>query len=190
MMSKKTLLAVALVLGSAVISAQASAESYFGGSVGRTNWDFDCAGATHCQKSAGSWKLYGGNDFSPYFAVEGSYIYMNEVSVNVGTVGINFNARGGDVAAVVKTPAWKGLHGFAKLGGVFMKGEIIAAVGGVSGSEAHYSAQPLVGFGGVYQLDQKLSVRLELDTRKVKISHVADTTYNVRNFSIGVQSVF
>lgn len=189
-MVKKNLLAMALIVGSAAISAQANAESYFGGSVGRTNWDFDCAGAATCQKAAGSWKLFGGHDFSPYFAVEGSYIYMNEVSANVGVIQVNFNARGGDIAAMAKTPTWKGLHGFAKVGATFMKGEIVAAIGGAVAGETHYSAQPLIGFGGVYQLDQKMSVRLELDSRKVKISHIADTTYNVRNFSIGVQSVF
>jgi len=190
LMLKKNLLAMALVLGSAAISAQASAESYFGGSVGRTNWDFSCAGSTSCQKAAGSWKLYGGFDFSPYFAVEGSYIYMNEVGANDSMVKATFNARGADVAAVGKTPAWKGLHGFAKVGATFMKGEIIASFGDLSGSETHYSAQPLIGIGASYQLDKKMSVRLELDTRKVKISNVADTTYNVKNFSVGIQSVF
>lgn len=189
-MSKKNLLAMALVLGSAVISVQAQAESYFGGAVGRTGWDFSCAGSTGCQRAAGSWKLYGGHDFSPYFAVEGSYVYMNEVTANLGAIGVNFNARGADVAAMAKTPVWNGLHGFAKLGATFMKGEIIASFGKLSGSEKQYSAQPLLGLGASYQLDKKLAVRVELDTRKVKISSVADTTYNVTNFSVGLNSVF
>lgn len=189
-MLKKNLLAMALVLGSAAISAQANAESYFGGAVGRTGWDFSCAGSTSCQKAAGSWKLYGGYDFSPHFAVEGSYIYMNEVGAKDSMVKATFNARGADIAAVAKSPVWNGLHGFAKLGATFMKGEVIASVGNMSGSETNYSAQPLIGLGASYQLDKKLAVRVELDSRKVKISSLADSTFKVTNFSIGLQSVF
>lgn len=189
-MSKKNLLAMALVLGSAVISVQAHAESYFGGAVGRTGWDFSCAGSDRCATAAGSWKLYGGHDFSPYFAVEGSYVYMNEVGANDSVVRASFNARGADVAAMAKTPVWNGLHGFAKLGATFMKGEVIASMGNVSGSETNYSAQPLIGFGASYQLDKKLTVRVELDSRKVKISNIANATYKVTNFSVGLNSVF
>lgn len=189
-MLKKNLLAIALVLGGAVISAQASAQAYLGGAVGRTGWDFSCAGSTSCATAAGSWKLYGGVDFSPYLGVEGSYIYMNEVGAKDSMVKATFNARGADIAAVVKSPAWKGLHGFAKLGATFMKGEVIATVGNLYGSETHYSAQPLIGLGASYQVDKKLSVRMELDSRKVRLSSLVDSTYKVTNFSFGVQSEF
>ena len=191
-MLKKNILAAALVLGSALVSAHAAAQAtYFGGSVGRAKWNFDCAGATSCHTAAGTWKLYGGHDFTPNFGVEGSYVYLNEVGASNSSVLGIFNGRGADIAGVAKTASMNNFVGFAKLGIAFMKGEITAfstALG--NGSETHYSGQPLIGLGVMYQIDKKVSVRAEVDNRKVKISGFKDSTFGVTSFTIGLQSEF
>ncbi|MFZ6819335.1 outer membrane beta-barrel protein [Undibacterium sp. Ji22W] len=190
-MLKNKFLAAALLVGSAFLSAHAAAQvSYFGGSVGRAKWNFDCAGATSCHTAAGSWKLFGGHDFSPNFGVEGSYIYLNEVGLSDPMLKATFNGRGADLAGIAKTTAMNNFVGFAKLGVAFMKGEAIVQGSGVSGSETHYSSQPLIGLGVMYYIDKKMSIRAEVDHRNVKVTGFRDTTSGVTNFSIGLQSEF
>jgi OOP family OmpA-OmpF porin len=190
-MLKKNILAVAIVLGSAFASAHAAAQAtYFGGSVGRAKWNFDCVGSTSCHTAAGSWKLFGGHDFSPNFGVEGSYVYLNEVGASDSYLKATFTGRGADIAGVAKTTAVNNFVGFAKLGVAFMKGEIGVAGSGYIGSETHYSGQPLIGLGVIYQIDKKISIRAEVDNRKVKVSGYRDSTSGVTNFSIGLQSEF
>jgi OOP family OmpA-OmpF porin len=190
-MLKKNILVAALVLGSAFVSAQASAQSsYFGGSIGRAKWDFNCAGSTSCHTAAGTWKLFGSRDFSPNFGIEGSYVYLNEVGASDSTLKATFNGRGADLAGVAKTTPMNNFVGFAKLGVAFMKGEIVASAAGFTGSETHYSGQPLIGLGVIYQIDKKLAVRAEVDKRKVKIAGFSDSTFGVTSFTIGLQSEF
>ena len=189
-MLKKNIFAVAFVLGTAFLSAHASAESYMGASLGRAKWNVNCAGATGCHTAAASAKFFGGYEINRYFGLEGGYVYMNEVSANDSMLKAAFNARGVDFAAVVKTPAYADFTGFAKLGTAFMKGEIFATAGGFQGSETHYSSQPLGALGVTYQFDKKMSLRAEVDYRKVKVSSFKDTTYGATTFSLGFQSEF
>nr|WP_315467421.1 outer membrane beta-barrel protein [uncultured Undibacterium sp.] len=190
-MLKKNILAAALVMGSALLSAHAAAQtSYFGGSVGRSKWNFDCAGTNSCHTAAGSWKLFGGYDFTPNFGVEGSYVYLNEVGATASSLKATFNGRGADVAAVARTAPMNNFIGFAKLGVAFMKGEVVASAGGYAGSETHYSGQPLIGLGVMYQIDKKVAIRAEVDHRNVKVAGIAETTSGVTSFTIGLQSEF
>ncbi len=190
-MLKKNILAAAFVLGSALVSAHAAAQvSYFGGSVGRAKWNFDCAGSTSCHTAAASWKLYGGYEFSPNFGVEGSYIYLNEVGASDSALKATFNGRGADLAAIVKTTPMNNFVGFAKLGVAFMKGEIVASTANFAASETHYSGQPLISLGALYYVDKKVAIRAEVDHRRVKVAGFTQTTSGVTNFSIGVQSEF
>ncbi|MBR7799707.1 outer membrane beta-barrel protein [Undibacterium fentianense] len=190
-MLKKNVLAAAFVLGSAVLSAHAAAQtSYFGGAVGRAKWNFDCSGATSCHTAAGSWKLFGGYDFSPNFGVEGSYVFLNEVGATVAPLNATFNGRGIDLAGVARTAPINNFVGFAKLGVAFMKGEVVASVNGFNGGETHYSGQPLIGFGVMYQVDKKVAIRAEVDHRNVKVTGYPQTTSGVTNFTIGIQSEF
>lgn len=190
-MLKNKFLAAALLVGSAFLSAHAAAQvSYFGGSVGRAKWNFDCAGATSCHTAAGSWKLFGGYEFSPNFGVEGSYIYLNEVGASDSTLKATFNGRGADLAGIAKTTPMNNFVGFAKLGVAFMKGEVVASAVGLKGSETHYSGQPLIGFGVLYHVDKKVAIRAEVDHRNVKVSGYKETTSGVTNFTIGLQSEF
>ena len=189
-MLKKIILTTGLLAACTLMSVQAHAQSYFGGSVGRAKWNLDCAGTVKCQTSAASVKLFGGYDINQYFAVEGSYVYLNEVSANVTNVQVGLNGRGVDIAGVVKTLPMNNFTGFAKLGLAFMKGEVQAFSNVAKGSANNYSSQPLVGAGVMYNIDKKMKVRAEIDRRNVKVSGFVDTTYAVTNFSIGLQSEF
>ncbi len=189
-MTKKNLFAAVFAVACAFISAQASAQSYLGGTVGRAKWDIDCTGTDTCSTGAGGFKLLGGYEFNQYIALEGAYVYLNEVSANFGPLKATVNGRGFDFAGVFKTPEAGGFRGFGKIGAAFMKGELIASVGQVGASDNNYSTQGLIGFGAMYALDKKVSIRAEIDHRRVKVSGFTDTTSNVNMFSIGIQSQF
>ncbi len=191
---KKNILLIALALSTTFVSAFASAqsanESYFGAALGRTKWNFDCSGAEHCSTASASFKIFGGYSFSENLAIEGSYIYVNETDASDSDLKVAQNARGVDIAAVFKTPAKNNFLGFAKVGAAFMKGEAVAASGNFSASATQYSTQPLLGFGVLYQLDKKMSLRAEIDSRRVKVTGFAGTTSRVMNYSFGFQSEF
>ncbi|WMW80139.1 outer membrane beta-barrel protein [Undibacterium cyanobacteriorum] len=189
-MLKKNIFAAVFAVACAMISAQASAQSYLGGTVGRTKWSVDCTGTNPCSTGAAGFKLYGGYEFNQTFALEGGYVYLNEVSFNISNLKATFNGRGFDLAGVFKTPEMNRFRGFGKVGAAFMKGELIASVGGAQGSDNNYSTQPLVGFGVLYSVDKNLSLRAEFDHRRVKASGYPDTTSNVNMFSVGLQSSF
>jgi hypothetical protein len=189
-MFKKNVFKAALILGGALLSFQASAESYFGGSVGRAKWNIDCVGATGCHTTASSAKFFLGYDFNPNLGIEGTYIYLNEVSARDKNVSAAFSGRGFDIAAVGKMPIVNNFYGFAKAGVSFMKGEVSAIAGGYTGGETHYSSQPLIGLGVIYQIDKKMAIRAELDRRNVKVSGYVNSTSGVTNFSVGIQTEF
>lgn len=189
-MLKRIIITSSLLAACTLMSAHAAAQSYFGGSVGRAKWNLDCVGTTRCQTSAASVKLLGGYEISPNFAVEGSYIYLNEVNANISDIQVRFNGRGFDIAGIAKTSPVNNFSGFAKLGLAFMKGEIEADSYIGSGSDRNYSSQPLFGFGVMYDIDKNMKVRAEIDRRNVKVSGFVNTTYGVTNFSLGLQSSF
>ncbi len=189
-MLKKNIFAAAFTVACALISAQASAQSFLGGTVGRAKWNVDCTGADSCSTGAAGFKLYGGYEYNSTFSVEGGYVYLNEVSANVGALKATFNGRGFDLAGVFKTPEANKFRGFGKIGAAFMKGELVASVGAVGASDNNYSTQALVGFGVLYAIDKNVSLRAELDHRRVKVSGFNDTTFNVNMFSVGIQSSF
>lgn len=189
-MLKKNIFAAALALSCAVISASASAESYFGGTVGRAKWNVDCTGTNACTTSSTGYKLFLGYEFTPVVSFEGAYVSMNEVTARVGNLSAGFTGRGLDMAAVFKAPAYKDFQAFGKLGVSYLKGEITATMSGVSAADNRYSTQGLVGFGVLYNIDKKVALRAEFDHRRVKVSGFDDTTFNSNMLSIGVQSVF
>jgi opacity protein-like surface antigen len=107
-------------------------------------------------------------------------------SINSGTI----NARGLEFSAVGKTPSFKGLVGFAKVGVAFIKGEITASTGSLSGSERKQTGKPVVGLGLLYNLGNNISLRVEYERRDVKVSNIAGTTATVSNVSFGLQGSY
>ncbi len=189
-MLKKKILAATLLAVSTVLSAQASAQSFLGGTVGRANWNIDCAGSDACTKNAGGYKLFGGYEYNQTFSVEASYVYLNEVTARVSNISGSVSARGLDLTGVFKTPSYNKFRGFGKIGVSYLKGELGARVGNFSGSESGYSTQAVFGFGALYELDKNVSVRAEFDRHRVRAAALNDMTSNVNMFSIGLQSSF
>ncbi|MCX7217661.1 MAG: outer membrane beta-barrel protein [Burkholderiales bacterium] len=190
-MSKKSLLAASLLIAGLALSAQATAQQrYLGAAIGTAKWNIDCTGATACDKTDTSYQILTGYNFSPTWAIEGSFFSLGETSASNAGVAGAFKSSGVDVGAVVKTPAMKGFVGLAKMGLAYVKGEVVGSVGSLVGSGSKYSVQPMFGFGVMYQVNQDVNVRAEYTYRKVKVADMSDATGNVSTFTLGAQSAF
>jgi OOP family OmpA-OmpF porin len=185
-MLKKNIFAAAFVMACAFVSAQASAQAYFGSTVGRAKWNLDCSGTDSCTSSASGYKVFTGYEFTPMVSVEGAYVSLNETTARFGGLSASFTGRGLDLAAIFKTPSYKNFQGFGKVG----IGELTASLAGQSAADNSYSTQGLIGFGALYPLNKDVSLRAEFDNRRVKVSGFNGSTSTVNMFSIGIQSVF
>lgn len=189
-MLKKNIFAAAFAVACVVVSAHASAQSYFGGTVGRAKWNLDCAGTDSCTTNASGYKVYTGYEFTPVISIEGAYVSLNEATARFSGLSASFTGRGLDLAAIFKTPAYKNFQGFGKVGVAYMKGELTASYAGASAADNSYSTQGLLGFGAFYPLNKDVSLRAEFDHRRVKVSGFNGSTSTVNMFSVGIQSVF
>lgn len=187
-MSKKNIIAAALIFAGAAFSA--SAQTYVGGTVGKSKWNADCAGATSCSTSDTAFKLLGGYDLSPNWALEASYFSLGKATASDGNISGEFKASGVDFAGVAKTTAVNGWVGFAKLGLAYVKGETTGRVGNMSGSTSKNSAQAVYGLGFLYQISNNVNLRVEYERRDAKVADVSGATTAVSNLSVGVQAGF
>lgn len=153
-----------------------------GCSGGASFYDVDCAGTTSCDKNDTSFKLYGGYNINPNFAIECGYTSLGKASASIGTLRADLKASGFEIAGVGKFPAAQNLELFVKLGLSVMTGEAMI-FGPVSGTAEEDSAELLAGFGLSYNINKQTAVRAEYETRNVKFPGDKAT---VGNFTVGV----
>lgn len=190
-MSKKSLLAKTLLIASLAFSAHAAPQQgYLGAAIGTAKWNLDCTGASTCNKTDTSYQILTGYNFSPTWAVEGSFFSLGETSASSAGVAGAFKSSGVDFGAVVKTPAMKGFVGLAKMGVAYVKGEVVGSVGNLIGSGSQYSLQPMFGIGLMYHVNTEVSVRADYTYRKVKVADTSNATGNVSTITLGAQSTF
>lgn len=189
-MMKKNFLVAALLLSGLAISAGAFAQNYIGASGGHAQWNIDCAGATKCEKGSTAFKVFGGRDLSPLWAVEGGFFSLGKAAASDSYVNGEFEARGIEVAGLIKTPSIKGFVGFGKLGVSVVKGETNATVGNSSGSSNINSNQAVYGFGLMYQLNNDIRLRADVERRDVKLADFDGAKVKVTNVMIGLQASF
>lgn len=189
-MLKKNIFAGALVLSLSALSANASAQTYLGATVGQAKWNVDCSGTTSCKSTDTAFKLLGGYDLTPNVSLEASYFSLGKTTASIGGINGEIKGSGIDFSGVVKTDASSGFSGFAKLGVAYVKGEEIDSAAGRSSSTSKNSAQPVAGLGLLYEVSSNVHLRFELESRKVKIDDSGSGSGNVRNFSIGAQVRF
>ena len=190
----KKVLSASIVLAAITFSANASAQMYAGVTVGSSNWNLDCSGATTCDKSGSAFRLLGGYDLSPNVALEAGYFSVGKAKASGSllgyTGGVEMGGTGIDFSGVFKTTPAGGFSGFAKLGLGYVRGKTDAIVGTVAGSHSESSVQPVVGFGALYEVSKDVSLRAEIESRQVKLVDGDGGKGRVANFSVGVQVGF
>lgn len=189
-MLKKNFLVAALMLSGLAFSAGVAAQNYIGAGAGHAQWNIDCAGATKCEKGATAFKVFGGRDLSPLWAVEGGFFSLGKVAASDGYTTGEFQARGVEVAGLIKTPSIKGFIGFGKLGVAVVKGETKATFGNARGTANHNSNQAVYGFGLMYQLNNDIRLRADVERRDVRLADFDSAKGAVTNVTIGLQASF
>jgi OmpA-OmpF porin, OOP family len=183
---KKTLLVAAAAL---TFAGAASAQNYVTVSVGSSDHDLGCSGATVCDESGTAFKLLGGFRVAPNFALEGGYMSYGKSKASDSGLGISLNTTvdgfgiGGAFLHDL-TPQWNFV---ARLGVAQMKAKAKASVGGASGSDSDSSAQLYAGLGVGYRLNKQMSIDAAWDTSRAKI---AGEKLDVSAFSLGLTFAF
>lgn len=193
-MLNKKLLRVSLVAAGLLMSAAASAQVYVGATVGKSQWRDDCYGNATCSNTSNTYKLFGGYNINNTFALEGSYYSLGSTEQSLqnqfGSYYHKLKASAFELSGIAKYELTNELTGFAKLGVATIKEENAVdntefGFGRRAGIFSQNSTQPVLGVGLTYKLSKELSLRGELETRKVKYG-----SKSVSNLSVGLQYAF
>ncbi|MFZ6816222.1 outer membrane beta-barrel protein [Undibacterium sp. Rencai35W] len=188
-MTKKNILAAALMLAGIALSASASAQTYVAATVGQAKVDADCTGVTNCKTSDTTVKLLGGYNYTQNLGVEAGYFSLGKATASVGGIAGEFKATGVDVVGVVKSTPSNGWVGFGKVGIAYIRAESTVNSATIKGTVTKNSTKPVFGLGATYQISNNVNVRAEYERRQVNVvDGVSDAT--VSNFSVGVEYIF
>lgn len=183
-------------VGLAVLGATLAAPSfaqmapgwYIGGNVGRTSSDFDNDGfgvvppaaitGTSQDEHKTGYKLYGGYQFHPNFAVEGGYFNLGRYDYGFTTAGGAFagNTRyqGLNLDLVGRFPITDRFSAFGRIGAAYTQARssvtTTGTVGAFSGSGTDRNWGPKAGLGIEYGITEALAVRGEWERYRVEDS--------------------
>jgi OOP family OmpA-OmpF porin len=151
------------VIGAALFAmgmcaAQAESGPYVGANFGQSSIDL-CSGlaVTGCDDDDTGWKVYGGYDINPYFAVEAGYADLGDFSVAIPGITVTGEYDGMFIDAKGSLPIGDAFSVFAKLGVLFWDVEGANAAVGYSedGSDLSY------GLGAEYMFTSQFGGRAE-----------------------------
>lgn len=186
-MLKKITMA-ALLTASGIMTSTAFAQAYVGVSGGLSRWDVDCSGASSCDKSDTGFKIFGGYNLNPSFAIEGAYVDLGKATASGFGVSADAQGSGFEIAGVIKAPFTREFTGFAKLGVASMKGEVSGSGFGISTSDSKTSTQFVGGLGISYALSKEMALRGEWENRRFDLP--GDDKATVNTYTVGLQLNF
>lgn len=139
---------------------------YAGAALGKTSVDLDCTGASTCDDSDTSWRVFGGYQFNRNFALELGYINLGEARVAgtvppFGTVSATFESTAFDLVAVGSMPIADRFSIYGKIGLYRADTDVDVAVGAGAGTESDTNADITFGIGVRYDFTRNLGVRAE-----------------------------
>ena len=163
-------------LSAALVALPAAAQLnlsglYAGVGVGQSKAKDWCTGAVFisCDDKDTAWKIFGGYQFNPHFAVEGGYADLGKVKGSGVTSGVNLDAStklsAWDVAAVGSWPFASQFSVFGKLGAYYGTVDSTGTASGAGGSASAAAKDSNVGFtyglGARYDFTRNLAARAE-----------------------------
>ena len=164
---------------------------YVGGNVGRSSSTIDFGGISSRTLGPGytvnsisgnsrdtSWKLYGGYQFTPNFALEGGYYDLGNYGFTTnttppGTLRGDFRFRGVNMDVVGSIPITEKFSAFARLGVTYGQtrdsfsgtGAVFVPAGSANPSKREANGK--AGIGLSYAINENLAVRLEGERYRV-----------------------
>jgi OOP family OmpA-OmpF porin len=174
------LLAAAALLA----SGGAMAQAYVGGSLGFSELDIDCDGWGSCDKSDVGFKLFGGYKFTPYVAIEGSYIDYGKANLSDPGFSAEVTGTSFGIGVAGFLPFNQMLTGIGRVGFASNKAKA-TGVNIIGGSETN--TKPYFGIGLDFMVAKNLHVEAALDFTKFEQENDSATA---RLLSAGVRYEF
>lgn len=176
-------------LGSTTVSAQQVVGPYIGGNLGATRSDFEngdvnrylanrgfTVNSSSDDTSSTGGKLFGGYQFSPYFAVEGGYFDLGKFDYRAnttpaGSFNVNNRIRGLNLDLVGTAPLTDRFSVFGRIGAAYAQNRASFASTGLvpayTGNTRTNDTNLKVGLGLQYAITEALAVRAELERYRV-----------------------
>jgi OOP family OmpA-OmpF porin len=176
---KTSLAGVLMAAGMAVSSltmAQAMPDAgwYLGGSLGQSQADLDCTGATSCDDKDSSWKIFAGYQMSRNLAVEFGYTSLGEVTASTpsfflpgfGTIpsaNISIESSVWEVSGVGSLPVADRFSFFGRAGLYMADTDVSLRFAGPPGvvDDSDDNIGLTLGFGARVDLTRNLGIRAE-----------------------------
>ena len=161
--NKSALAVIAFVaaLASAPAAAQMGMSSvYVGGSFGQSEVKDGCSGlpaGVSCDNKDTAWKLFGGFQLTPMFAVELGYADLGEISASGLGVTVSAETTAWDLSAIAAFPIGDAFSVYGRLGGY--RAETEARAGALSADDSNTGLTFGVGVG--FSLSRNLGLRAE-----------------------------
>jgi len=164
--------AVILLAVGIAFTPMAQAQSGFAGvGFGQTSVDIECDLDISCNAddSDSGFKIFGGYQFTPNFAFEVAYLDLGEAKISgtdsfLGSTTATFEVSGFNFAVVGSFPVGERFGLMAKAG--FFRWDmdlnVSSSVFG-SGSASETGFDPMFGIGGLFNISEKLGVRVEYE---------------------------
>lgn len=133
---------------------------YAGLGVGQSRYrDF---AATSANTRTEGWKVYGGYQFNKYFALEGGYVNLNDMTARTGTVTTNIDTDAWTLGAVLSYPVTDKISVMGKVGAAYMLADVNMKAGAAltvrTGDDGY---EPNYGLGVSYKVFDNLDLRAE-----------------------------
>ena len=154
-MFKRSAFASIAFVAALALSAPAAAQMgmssvYIGGSIGQSEAKDACDGIPGCDEKDTAWKIFGGFQLTPTFAVELGYTDLGEVSAP----GISAEATAWDLSVLAGFPIGEAFSIYGRLGGY--RAETEASTG-----EDDSNTGLTFGVGVGFNLSRNLGLRAE-----------------------------
>ena len=160
----------------AATGVSAHAEGWYAGvGLGQAQVSFESVDVSPATLSeddtSSSYKLFGGYEFSKYFAVEGGYQHLDDFSQTITLGGSSATGKidgyGIFLDAVGKYPVTNNFTVFGKLGVARTRIELKTSASGIfagcCSDESETEFNPRYGIGAQYDFNKQMGVRFELE---------------------------
>jgi OOP family OmpA-OmpF porin len=190
-----------LVLPAALVAGVAQAQTptylkggYIGGSLGQARVQGFCDGTGNadCDRTSDTWRLFGGYEFSRFFALELGYADLGRASINGAGVSANSKATAWDLSGIAAIPIGP-VSLFGRLGGYYgeVRTDATAGILGftTSGSAKETNSDITYGLGLKFNFTPNFGVRGEWQ----RYQHTGGGSageHNIDNYSIGLSYRF
>jgi OOP family OmpA-OmpF porin len=184
---KKRMGSAALVLFFG-LAAGAWAQGYIGASAGLSKIESNfCEGLSACDKEDTGFKLVGGFELAPNFALEAAYFDLGKATGSIplggfGSASVSGKADGYGLFAVGMAPLTNQFSIHGRVGIASIKSKLSASLAGFSNSESERNENVAFGFGAAFALNKNASIRAEWDRFKTEVQ---DAKSDVDLFSLG-----